>query len=155
MMNRFLLLLALLSAPAPALAQGQVDLTSHVALERTVTDSSGKATVKLEEPAKVVPGDKLLFTIHYANASGKPADHFVVTNPIPSAVAFAGGETEGAQVSVDGGKTFGALGALKVRSADGSARPALPADVTHIRWTFAKPVAAGASDTLRFHATVR
>ena len=23
------------------------------------------------------------------------------------------------------------------------------------RWTFAKPVAAGASDTLRFHATVR
>ena len=152
-MNRLLFLLALVSAPA--LAQGQVDLTSHVALERTVKDASGKASVKLEEPSKVVPGDKLLFEIHYANASGKPADNFVVTNPIPSAVAFAGDETPGADVSVDGGKTFAALTALTVKQADGSSRPAAPADVTHIRWKFSKPVPAGAADTLRFHATVK
>lgn len=152
-MKSLLLLLALL--PAPALAQGQVDLSSHIALERTVIDASGKTTVKLEEPAKVVPGDRLLFTIRYSNGSGKPAANFVVTNPIPSEVVFAGDPSPGADFSVDGGKSFGALGALKLQQADGTMRSALPADVTHIRWKFDKPVAAGSSDTLRFHATVK
>lgn len=152
-MKSLLLLLALLATPAAL--QAQVELSSKIQLEKSVPDASGKVTVKLEEPAKVVPGDKLLFTIRYENNSGKAADNFVVNNPIPGGVAFAGDQSEGADFSVDGGKTFGALGALKVKQADGSSRAAGQADVTNIRWKFASPVAAGAKGVLQFHAIVK
>ena len=143
------------SAFGQQLPPAQVQLDSHVFLEKTVSDANGRSSVKLEEPAKVVPGDKLLFTIRYANNSGKAADNFVVTNPIPGAVEFAGDESAGAEVSVDGGKTFGRLAALKVSGADSKLRAAVPADVTHLRWKFAKPIGAGAAETLKFHAIVK
>lgn len=148
-----LFMLGLLAAPA--LAQAQVALDSHVFVERTVSDASGKSSVKLEEPGKVVPGDRLLFTIRYENKSAKAADNFVVTNPIPSAVTFAGDESAGAEVSVDGGKNFGLLKALKVAGKDGKLRGAVAADVTHVRWKFKNLIAAGSAETLQFHAIVK
>lgn len=152
-MKSLLLLLAVLASPAAA--QSAVALQSSVQLERKVVDASGKVSVKLEEPAKVVPGDSLLFTIRYENKSGKAADNFVVNNPIPGGVQFAGDESDGADFSVDEGKSFGTLASLKVNGADGTPRAAGPADVTNIRWKFARPVAAGAKGTLQFHAIVK
>ena len=146
-------LAALVAVAAPA--QAQVALQSHIAVERSVTDASGKTKVTLEEPKKVVPGDRLLFTIHYANSTAKPAENFVVTNPIPAEVSFAGNESPGAEVSVDGGKSFGALASLKVADADGKSRAAAAADVTHVRWSFAKAIPASASGDLKFNAIVK
>ena len=147
------LLGVLMAVAAPV--QAQVALQSHIAVERQVMDAAGKTKVTLEEPNKVVPGDRLLFTIHYANSTAKPAENFVVTNPIPAEVAFAGNESAGAEVSVDGGKTFGPLAALKVAAADGKSRAAVAADVTHVRWAFAKAIPAAASGDLKFNAIVK
>jgi len=147
------LLLAVTAVPAAA--EPQVSLTSHVSVVRIKAGRSGTPVRSLEEPKLVTPGDRLLFTLDYSNNSGKPADHFVVSDPVPSGVIFAGEESKGAEVSVDSGKSFGPLDTLKVVDADGKRRAARPSDVTHVRWTFARAVAAGERGELRFEAIVK
>ena len=153
-MKLLLAFLALL-APAAASASAGVTLQSEVFVERTATDAAGKQKTTLEPPKVVTPGDKLLFVITYRNGAAAPASGFVLTNPLPAAVAFAGTEASGADLSVDGGKKWGALDALRIANADGTSRPAAPADVTHIRWRFGQAIPAGQGGKLSFRGTVR
>lgn len=150
----FFLFLAAL-APAQAFAANNVALDNSVFVERVTTDASGKERVLLEEPKIVVPGDKLVFVLNYRNAGSQPADKFVVTNPMPSAVRFAGAGNAATLVSVDGGKAWGALDTLTVIQPDGTRRAAQPADVTHIRWAFQKPIPAGGTGKLMFRGVVK
>lgn len=150
----FFLFLATL-APAQAFAANQVALDNNVFVERVTTDAAGKERVLLEEPKIVVPGDRLVFVLNYRNAGAQPADKFVVTNPMPSAVRFAGTGNPDTMVSVDGGKAWGTLETLSVMQPDGTRRAAQPADVTHIRWAFQKPIPAGATGKLMFRGVVK
>jgi uncharacterized repeat protein (TIGR01451 family) len=152
---KILIALLALIAPAAAFAADNVTLSSQVLVERAKTGSDGKPTIVREEPQVVTPGDKLVFMLSYRNAGGQPATGFTLTNPVPPAVAFTGTGDEGASVSVDGGKSWGKLASLKVVQADGTSRPATGADVTHVRWSFAKPIAAGEAGQLSFRGTVR
>ena len=154
-MRKLLILLLATLAPAPAFAANQVALDNNVFVERVSTDASGKQRVLLEEPKVVVPGDRLVFVLNYRNAGGEPADKFVITNPMPSAVRFAGAADASPIVSVDGGKAWGALDTLSVVRPDGTRRPAQPADVTHIRWAFQKPIPAGGTGKLMFRGVVK
>jgi uncharacterized repeat protein (TIGR01451 family) len=150
----FLFLLALV-APVAAAAANAVSLSSQVFVERPVKQADGSTRVERQAPDVVTPGDRLVFVLSYSNGGAEPASGFVVTDPIPGSVVFAGGESEGALVSVDGGKSWGALAALRIANADGTFRPAQAADVTHIRWTFGRPIAAGASGQLSFRGVVK
>lgn len=141
-----------ITAPAHA---NPVALSNDVFVERVSTDAEGKRKVVLEAPKTVVPGDRLLFVLNYRNGSAKPADKFVVTNPMPSAVQFAERGDDTAQVSVDGGQNWGELTALKIRDANGAERAARTDDVTHIRWAFNQPIPAGASGKLMFRGVVK
>jgi uncharacterized repeat protein (TIGR01451 family) len=154
-MTRFALGLVLAALPAAALAAPQVSLTSHISLVKVTPGPSGKPVVSLEEPKLVTPGDKLAFTLDYVNGSGSPAANFVVTDPLPSGVVYADNASSGAEVSVDGGKSFGPLESLFVSDPAGKPRPAAAADVTHVRWTFAKPIPAGEHGKLHFDAIVK
>lgn len=147
----------LLSATAsPALAaQEDMQLASQVLVERVSQGADGKEVRKLEVPKTVSPGEVLVIEISYKNAGGEPATDFVVTNPLPQAVAFEGGETPGADFSVDGGQSWGALASLTVKQADGTSRAAQSADVTHIRWALKQPVPAGAEGKLSFRGKLR
>lgn len=149
----FLLLAAL--APAQALAANQVTLDNHVFVERVSTDAAGKQKILLEEPKVVVPGDRLVFVLNYRNAGAQPADRFVITNPMPSAVRFADAGDTRPLVSVDGGKQWGLLSDLSVPMTDGTRRAAQPADVTHIRWAFRDPIPVGGTGKLMFRGVVR
>ncbi len=151
---KFLLFMLSLIAPAAALAQ-DVSLTSEVFVEKTVKDAKGEAKTVREKPALVTPGDRLVFVLSYNNQSAQPATGFTVTNPVPNAVAFAGAEGTGSEVSIDGGKSWGQLASLKVAQADGSSRPATPGDVTHVRWNFAQPITAGSGGQLSFRGAVK
>ena len=135
---------------APAFAQA-VELKGDVKVVRQVTEN-GKTSEKLEEPTQVLPGDKLVFTTRYTNGGGEPATDFVVTNPLPGPVKLA--KVNGFEVSVDGGKTFGTLAALKAAGTDGKPRAAELADVTHVRWRVAT-IAPGASGEVKYFAEVR
>jgi uncharacterized repeat protein (TIGR01451 family) len=152
---RFLLTLLALLLPGAALAQSQVALTSNVLVERTVTDANGAARTALEAPGIVTPGDRLMFVLAYRNNAATPATAFEVTNPIPDSVSFSSSESAGSVLSVDGGRTWGELGALRVRNADGTSRPATAADVTHVRWRLAQPIPAGGTGELRFRGIVK
>ena len=140
-----------LAGPAVAQQQTAVALKGDVKVVRQVTEN-GKTTEKLEDPNQVLPGDKLVFTTRYSNSSNKAVDDFVVTNPLPAPVKLA--KVDSFEVSVDGGKTFGALSALKVAGADGKSRSAELGDVTHVRWRVAS-IAPGASGEVKYFAEVR
>jgi uncharacterized repeat protein (TIGR01451 family) len=152
---RALLALLLLFAPAIARANDAVALESMVFVEKTVKQPNGVTKTILEAPKIVVPGDKLVFILKYRNTGTQAANHFVVTNPMPSAVAFQSAPTDGAQVSVNGGRDWGQLNELKVKESDGFWREARPEDVTHVRWPMSKPIAAGATGRLSFRGIVR
>lgn len=153
-MRLFFLAIPAALAASPALAN-PVALSNDVFVERVSVDAQGQRKVILEAPKVVVPGDRLLFVLNYRNGGAKPADKFVVTNPLPSAVQFAEQADNNAQVSVDGGKSWGALAQLRVVDANGTERPARTEDVTHIRWAFNQPIPAGASGKLMFRGIVK
>ena len=82
------ILLGLGLAPVAAhAAPGQVVLYGDVKLEKTVVEA-GKSRVVLTEPKVVVPGDRLLFSTRYSNGGTTTVQNFVVTNPLPAAVAL-------------------------------------------------------------------
>ena len=153
-MKLFFLALAALVAPVAAIAADKVELSSSVFVEKTALDSHGRQTVVLEEPTRVVPGDRLVFVLKYHNVGDRPATDFVVTNPMPRAVAFQKTLDGTEQVSIDGGKSWGRLKDLRT-STDGGYRAAVPEDVTHIRWNFSKAISAGYRGNLTFRGTVR
>ncbi len=143
-----------LAVSSAAVAAQSVELSSKIQVEKTVT-VGGKQQTVLRDPKPVFPGDHLLITISYRNTGSKPVNDFVVNNPVPTAVQFTGEASPGLQVSIDGGRTFGPLAALKVRKADGTMRAAQPIDVTHLRWVLAGAMAPGASGSLNFRGIVR
>ncbi len=150
-----LLFIVSLLASTTAFAADKVALDSRVFVERQVTAADGKMKIVREDPKMVVPGERLLFVLNYKNEGAAAADKFVVTNPIPQSVAFVASDSAGVDVSVDGGKSWGALASLKVKAADGSLRTAQATDVTHVRWVFAKPIPVGGSGSLSFQGLVR
>ena len=152
---KILLALLALVAPVVAKAANEVSLTSSVFVEKAVPQPDGKTRLVLEEPKIVVPGDKLVFVLNYRNQGAKPATDFVVTNPMPVAVAYQGTPDGGAIVSVDGGKSWGPMATLKIRKADGTFRSAYPEDVTHVRWAMKAPIPVGAAGKLSFRGIVR
>lgn len=152
---KFLLFMLSLIVPAAAVAAQNVSLSSEVFVEKIVKDAKGEAKTVRVKPEIVTPGDRLVFVLSYKNQGAQPATGFTVTNPVPAAVAFAGAEGAGSEVSVDGGKSWGQLPALTVKQPDGTSRAAAPGDVTHIRWSFAQPIAAGSGGNLSFRGTVK
>lgn len=138
---------------APAFAQNApaVALKGDVKVVRETVEN-GKPVQTLEEPSRVLPGDRLVFTTSYTNAGNEAATDFVVTNPLPAPVKLA--RVDSFEVSVDGGQTFGRLEALKATGTDGAPRAAELGDVTHVRWRVAS-IAPGASGEVKFFAEVR
>lgn len=161
MMNtvtKFMITAAAFAMPALALAaQGNanpITLNGDVKAEKIVTDADGKERIEWVEPTSIVPGDRLVFGTDYANNGAEAVTDFVVTNPLPAAVRLAPDADPALEVSVDGGKTFGALAALTITNSDGTTRPATHADVTHVRWVLAS-IDPGASGRLTYPAIIR
>lgn len=144
----------LIAVPALAVAATpQVQLESKVFVE-VVSVVSGKPQTTLKAPTTVLPGDKLIFQTGFRNAGTAPATKVVLTNPVPSGVVFLGDSSPGAQVSVDGGRSFGDFATLKVADVAKGARPARHTDVTTIRWVVPS-IAPGQTGTLKYRGIVR
>ncbi|MEO9600565.1 hypothetical protein [Parasphingorhabdus sp.] len=154
MLKQFILTIALIM-PGTAIAADSVSLSSIVFVERKVAKPNGTTAMVLEKPTTVIPGDNLVFVVKYKNVGTEPAVDFSVTNPLPEAVAFNGTSDGREIVSVDGGNTWGPLSDLTYQSANGDVRPALMADVTHIKWKFNRSISAGSEGELVFRGTVK
>ena len=151
---KFVFAALLAFTPLPAFAQ-DVALTSDIFVEKTVTDASGKVSKTLEAPKMVTPGDALVFKLRYANKGATAVENFKIENPMPAEVSFVGTEERQVAYSVDGGKNWGALPALKVKATDGTERAATPADVTHVRFTLARAIPPGGTGEVAFRGVVK
>lgn len=108
---------------APVLSSSSVATQSAVYVERLQPD----ATRRLEPADRLNRGDRVITVVNWTrSASG---GSFVITNPLPAAVAYQASAWDDQDVSVDGGRTWGRLGDLRI-----SSRYATPEDVTHVRW---------------------
>lgn len=146
---------ACLFAASAAVAATPLELKSDVFVERQVVGSDGSKTLVLEKPNVVTPGDSLVFVVRYKNVGGSSASNFVVTNPMPAAVAFNGTSDGLEVVSTDGGKSWGMLNALRVTMPDATVRAARASDVTHIKWNLNQTLTAGAEGKLIFRGIVK
>lgn len=155
MLFRVALLLSVIATPVAAEAKNAIALSSDIFVESNEISADGKSRIVLSEPKRIVPGDTLIFVVRYQNTSAQAARNFVVTNPLPSAVAYVGDAGEESEVSVDGGRNWGALGVLKINRADGSARAATADDVTHIRWKVGQDLPAGQTGKFVYRGRVK
>ena len=132
--------------------RAQVKLSGDVFVERFEPASGGRKGRVLERADTMHPGDRLVFVVSWTG--GDPSG-FTVVNPVPRAVAYQpgayqpGAGTPSEDVSVDGARTWGLLGTLMVHDNDGW-RPAMPTDVTHVRWRL-----PGGAGQITYRGTLR
>jgi uncharacterized repeat protein (TIGR01451 family) len=152
-----LLPVALVAGSGVAQAPQAVSVTSEILAVKIVTDAKGAKVNTLVKPGVVVPGTPLVFVLRYKNRGSKSVTNYVVTNPIPQSVRFTefAADSSWGSVSVDGGKTYGALSAQQVADKAGAKRAAQPSDVTHLRWTVAKPILPGTAGSVTFYGAVQ
>ncbi len=149
--------LLLVVAPAVA-AQDTLELRNAVFQEVDVKDADGTMRRERVPAAKVVPGTEVIYVITYRNVGKQPATEVVITNPIPAELAYrpeqGPGPSAAPEVSVDAGKSWGALASLTVKGEDGKPRPAQGSDVTHVRWKLSAPVRAGQQGSVSYRAVL-
>lgn len=140
-----------------AQAAGGMQLSNQVFQEIEVVGADGKPEHKTVPAATVVPGTEVFYVITYRNTGDKPADNVAITNPVPAELEYvsAVGPAPMNQVSVDGGRQYGALASLSVTGADGKPRPAQTADVTHVRWMLNTALAPGSGGSVSFKARLK
>jgi uncharacterized repeat protein (TIGR01451 family) len=146
-----------LSWLGPAQAAGGVQLSNQVFQEIEVVGADGKPEHKTVPAATVVPGTEVFYVITFRNTGDKPADNVAITNPVPAELEYLSvlGPAPMNQVSVDGGKQYGALASLSVTGADGKPRPAQTADVTHVRWMLNTALPPGSGGSVSFKARLK
>jgi hypothetical protein len=133
-----------LAAPGTSLAAPTIALDSAVFVERTTPNSARS----LEPASRLSPGDRVVYIVNWHRLGGSGG--FVVTNPLPRSVYFQGSANGDEEVSVDGGRIWGRLSALRIGN-----RFATPEDVTHVRWRVASQSAATGSGRIAYSAIVR
>jgi uncharacterized repeat protein (TIGR01451 family) len=153
-------LLALLLAPI-ATAQEVVDPLAIKAIAEVEFRSTeaGREVVKLIPADRVVPGDRVIYTLEVRNTAVTELAAPTVTHPVPDHMRYIANSAvgPGAEVSysVDGGHSFGRAADLKVLGVDGQLRPAVAADYTHIRWQLKNSLRANSVAFVRFRALVK
>jgi uncharacterized repeat protein (TIGR01451 family) len=119
----------------------------------------GREIVKLIPADRVVPGDRVLYTLEVRNTGATALDSPIVVHPVPEHMRYVAGTAvgPGAQVtySVDGGRTFERAENLNVAGPDGNPRLAVAADYTHIRWQLKNSLKANSMAFVRFRALVK
>ena len=154
-----LLAVLLLSLPVTVVFPADIRLEAQVLQESQVA-SAGKVgqTPALVPATRVTSGSEVIYQVSYTNV-GKQAATVVITNPLPSELAFqqetlsfTGARLE---VSVDGGAHFGSLAELRIKGYGGQTRAAETADITHVRWVLDKPVEPGQGGEVSLRARVR
>lgn len=133
-----------LTMPIIAAAAPLVALDSAIYVERVVPNKG-----RLLQPASTLKrGDRVVYVVSWTRMGGQGG--FTVTNPLPSKVYYQGSADGREEVSLNGGRSWGKLEALRVGT-----RLATPEDVTHVRWRVPADEAAHGSGQITYSAIVR
>ena len=140
--------------PAATLARTDLRMERQMFVERIHTDINGRARRTLASTSRAAPGDQLLFVVNWRNEGRETVQGVALTNPIPRGTLLTALDPS-MQVSVDGGQRWGRLDDLWLPTPLGGTRKALPADITHIRWTSPLRLPPGETARLSYRATMR
>lgn len=108
-------------ASSAAMADNAIDVARAVFVERR---TEGART--LEKATTLRSGDKVVLVVE--TQAPAPGRRFMLASAVPRTLAFQRAGSDSAQVSIDGGRSWGELGNLRVGDRLASAE-----DVTHIR----------------------
>ena len=115
--------------------------------------------MKLVPADRVVPGDRVLYTLEVRNAAATPLDAPSISYAIPEHMHYVADSAVGpgaaVSYSVDGGRSFERAENLKVQESDGRLRPAVAADYTDIRWQLKNSLKPNSVAFVRFRALVK
>lgn len=103
---------------------------------------------RLEPASMLARGDRVVTVVTWRRMRGTGG--FVLTNPLPARLAYQRSASDMQEVSVDGGRSWGRLEAMRV---DG--RQATPEDVTHVRWRIPASYAALGQGRIAYAGVVR
>ena len=126
-----------------AFAQSAVDITRSVYVERT--DNGARA---LEPASSLRKGDKVVLVMEWR--ADETRKGFTVSSAVPRDLAFRRAGSDATEVSIDGGRSWGRMGMLKVGD-----RLASVEDVTHLRWRVPDEAVAQGRGTIAYSAVVR
>lgn len=146
--------LAAAAIPQAANARADVRLDTQMFIERVHTDINGRARRVLASASRAAAGDQLILVVNWRHEGSQPLRGLAVTNPVPRGMRLATSDPA-VQVSVDGGQRWGRIDELWLPTPLGGTRRAVPADITHIRWTVPEAISPGESGRLSYRATVR
>lgn len=132
--------------PMTSAAQRNIVLDKALFVERTRFAATG-AVHTLEPAQGLNRGDRVVTLLTWYRLGGSGG--FTVTNALPPSVAYEPGQRED-EVSVDGGRSWGRLGALRMGQ-----RIATAQDVTHVRWRVSPAQAMAGSGRIAYAALVR
>jgi hypothetical protein len=138
---------ALPALATPALASPSVATDSAVYVER-VTLRGGEPVRRLEPAARLVHGDRVVTVVSWYRMGGDGG--FTVVNALPAGLAYQASGQNGEEVSTDGGRNWGRLGALTI-----GGRLASPEDVTHVRWRVSAAQALAGTGRITYAGFVR
>jgi hypothetical protein len=132
--------IAVAAAPKPL----AVATDSALFLEQRAPDNVRKLT-----PAhNLRRGDRVVTVLSWQLRHGQGG--FVITNPLPPLIAYQASAREDEEISVDGGRSWGQLGTLRLGT-----RMATPEDVTHVRWRITPILASRGRGQIAYSGIVR
>jgi uncharacterized repeat protein (TIGR01451 family) len=148
--------LAAFIAVSSAIPAGAQSPTDSIVIRAIAEMESGG---KLKAADRVVPGDRLIYTLEVSNAGATTVPAPTVTYPIPAHMWYVANSAVGpatdVSYSIDGGRSFDSAENLQVKTANGELRPAVAADYTHIRWQLNKSLKGKSVAFLRFRTIVK
>jgi uncharacterized repeat protein (TIGR01451 family) len=151
-----LLVVAMTTGVAAQQQAGLIELNLTAEKEIQVVNDKGVTETQRVPAAKVIPNDKVIYTISYTNVGNEQAENVFITNPVPEHMLYLNGTANGNNTevtySIDGGQTFDLAQNLKVTLADGTTRLAIATDYTHIRWTLKNKIAPEEKGVVSFWA---
>jgi uncharacterized repeat protein (TIGR01451 family) len=150
------LLLAASAHAAPA-EPGTIKVQSLAEQEVEVKLPNGKTEKQRQPVAKAVPGSEVIYTTRFTNQGKQPAGNIAITNPVPENTAYVGGSAFGANTAITyslDGKAYATPDKLTVTTPEGQ-RPALPAEYSHIRWTYQGDLPVGKTGEVGFRVQIK
>jgi len=140
---------AALVAAMPAAAQAPRTVTRSAVYVERMEPGNVRRLAPAEQLRR---GERVVTIVTWQRAAdgANESGGFTITNPLPGAIAYEDGARDDGEVSVDGGRTWGRIGELRI-----GGRLASVEDVTHLRWRIAGPSAARGRGQIAYSGIVR
>jgi uncharacterized repeat protein (TIGR01451 family) len=135
-------------------------LTATQIVERaTMTVAvDGRESLTYSPASEVQPGERVRYSLVYANDGADAAENVDLVMPVPSEVTYLEASVEGTTgtvlFSADAGQSFAPRDDVRISDGD-TTRLASAAEITHIKWQFSAPIAPAATGTVSYSAVLK